>query len=201
MKPVNSVSPARKVGFDPGNEGGRHIGHDLHNLFGPATVCRQVFFECIQGLSAFAGNRENNRPVGPIEVNKDGDIPMSPAGFGFIGTEGLQTAGIQTLHGGLLKEQGETAALARLRGQDLPDLMVWAANTGHRGADDTVVLKEVEMSPAHLLEIMGVAELPAYWTGEKRARSGCYGEAKFMRTFGCIEQLSGNLPGSLQPQT
>ena len=83
----------------------------------------------------------------------------------------------------------------RARDQDLPDLMFWAANTGHRGADDTVVLKEVEMSPAHLLEIMGVAELPAYWTGEKRARSGCYGEAKFVRTFGCIEQLSGNLPG------
>ena len=101
MKPVNSVSPARKVGFDPGNEGGRHIGHDLHNLFGPATVCRQVFFECLQGLSAFAGNRENNRPVGPIEVNKDGDIPMSPAGFGFIETECLQTAEIQAVHGGL----------------------------------------------------------------------------------------------------
>lgn len=184
---------------------------------------------------AFAGNRENDRLIGPIKVNKDGEIPMSLAGFGFIGTEGLQTAEIQAVHGGLhimqhdtpesfvihcqkpgcgqgrhfpdqehgglLKEQGETAAFARPRDQDLLDLMFRAANTWNRGGNDTVALKEIEMSPAHLLEIMGVAEFPAYWTREKRTAPGSSREAKFVRTFGCIEQLPGNLPRRLQPQT
>ena len=104
-------------------------------------------------------------------------------------------------HGGLLKEQGEPAAFARPRDIGLPDLMFRAANTRNLGGNDTVVLKKIEMPPAHLLEIMGVAEFPAYWTREKRATPGSYREAKFVRTFGCIEQLPGNLPGRLQPQT
>ena len=104
-------------------------------------------------------------------------------------------------HGGLLKEQGEPAAFARPRDIDLPDLMFRAANTWNRGGNDTVVLKEIEMPPAHLFEIMGVAEFSACWTREKRATPGSYREAKFVRTFGCIEQLPGNLPGRLQPQT
>ena len=62
-----------------------------------------------------------------------------------------------------------------------------------------MVLKEIEMSPAHLFEIMGVAELSAYRAREKRTAPGSYGEAKFVRAFGCIEQLPGNLPRRLQP--
>ena len=101
MKPADGVAAARKAGFDPGNEGGRHIGHRLDNLLGLAAVCRQMFFECIQGLFAFVGNRENNRLINPVKVNKNGDIPMSLAGFGCIKTQRLQAAEIQAVHGGL----------------------------------------------------------------------------------------------------
>ena len=67
--------------------------------------------------------------IDPIKVNKNGDIPMTLAGFGFIKTKRLQATEIQTAHGGLLKQQGETAAFARPRNRDLLDLMFWATNT------------------------------------------------------------------------
>ena len=50
---------------------------------------------------AFAGNRENDRFIGPVKVNKDAYVPVPLAGFGFIKTERLQAAEIQAVHGGL----------------------------------------------------------------------------------------------------
>lgn len=86
-------------------------------------------------------------------------------------------------HGGLLKQQGETAAFARPRDIDLLDLMFWAANAGNRGGNETMVLKEIEMPPSHLLEIMGMTELAADRTGEKRTAPGSYREPQFVRAF------------------
>lgn len=44
-------------------------------------------FEGFQGLLAFTGHSENYRFIGLVKVNKDSDIPMPLARFGFIQTE------------------------------------------------------------------------------------------------------------------
>ena len=74
---VHRASTVGEMGLNPGNKGTRHIGHNFDDLFGRATVLGQVLFEGFQGLFAFPGNSEDHRFIGPVQVNKDGDIPMA----------------------------------------------------------------------------------------------------------------------------
>ena len=66
-------------------------------------------------------------------------------------------------HGRLLEQQGEFASLSRPGNPDALDAMLLTANTRNRRCDVAMMLKEIEMAPRHLFEVMGMAERTAGW--------------------------------------
>jgi len=64
--------------------------------------------------------------------------------------------------------------------------------------DVTVMLKEVQVTPGHLLEIMGTAELPADRAGILGSSLGADNKSKLMRRFARVKYLPSDFPWLLK---
>jgi len=71
-------------------------------------------------------------------------------------------------------------------------------DSGNRGGDIAVVLKEVEVTPRHLLEVMGFTQLATLGVGKHRPAVGFDSKAQFMRYFARNQHLFNNLPRRLK---
>jgi len=64
-----------------------------------------------------------------------------------------------------------------------------------------VVLEEVQVLPHELLEIMGLAQSAAIWTGEFRTAIRFETQVKLMRALVCIQTLIDQSPWRRHPET
>jgi len=104
-------------------------------------------------------------------------------------------------HGRLLEKEREPAPLSCPGYIDLSDSVLLATDPRNLGGDVTVILKEVEMAPGQLLEIVCLAQPSANRTGVQGTPVRPDRKPKLMGNLRGVEDLPRYLPGLLKSQT
>jgi len=100
----------------------------------------------------------------------------------------------------LLKQQDEPAAWPRPRDVDASQAMLRTTDARNPGLDQAVMLKEVEMPPSELREIMRLTERRALGTWVAFAPRGFDLNANFARRLAHVQRLSYHTPRFRQPK-
>ena len=94
----------------------------------------------------------------------------------------------------LLEQQGKAAPLPRPRHPDPLDPMLRAVRPRHSCGDVAVVLKKVQMPPAELTKIMGLATAAKFRAGEHRPAVSFQGQVQFVRRLLNLQVLAHQAP-------
>jgi len=103
-------------------------------------------------------------------------------------------------HNRLLEKQGKAASLSGPRDIHSMNAVLGAFDSGHPGLDQAVMLKEVQMAPRELSEIMSLAGVATLGARIEGTALGLNIKTQFTWLFLDIQFLSYDFPGLSQPK-